>query len=213
LFAEFRPLIKTKDQEDDLPSDAEAQKADLIRKIIALGKRRLGKNLQNRFSRFLIIYYANVPPLDIQDSTPETLFALAHGHWRQSQTRARRKPLIRVFNPDAKKDGWRCDHTVIEFVNDDMPFLVDSITAELNNHNLTLHLAIHPQFSVSRNKSGKLSEIHPSGKSVSGTSPESFIHLHVTHVSGARLKTIESGASLRSRRCTRRGQGLARHAR
>ena len=32
---------------------------------------------------------------------------------------------MRVFNPDPKKDGWSAPCTVIEAVNDDMPFLVD----------------------------------------------------------------------------------------
>ena len=176
-----------------MPSDTEARKAVLIKKTIAQSKKRLGKNVQNRFSRFLRVYYANVPPQDIHGSTPQTLFNLAHGHWKQSQTRARRKPLIRVFNPDVKKDGWQCDHTVIEIVTDDMPFLVDSVTAELSNQNLTMQLVIHPLFAARRNKSGKLSEFLPSGKSEPGTVTESFMHLHVTHVSGTRLKSIESG--------------------
>ena len=176
-----------------MPSDAEARKADLIRKTIALSKKRMGKNVQSRFSRFLKTYFANVPPQDIQDSSPQTLFALAHGHWKQGRTRARRRPLIRVFNPDVKKDGWRCDHTVIEIVNDDMPFLVDSVTAELNNQNLTAQTVIHPLFRVRRNKTGMLSDILPSGKSGPDTFTESFMHLQITQVSGARLKSIESG--------------------
>ena len=67
-----------------MPSDAEKMKADLIKKTIAQSKRRLGKNIQNRFSGFLRAYFANVPPRDIQDHTSLTLLALAHGHWKQS---------------------------------------------------------------------------------------------------------------------------------
>ena len=176
-----------------MPSDAEALKADLIRKTIALSAKRLGKNVHNRFSLFLKAYFANVPPQDLQDCTPQTLFAMAHGHWKQAQTRSRGKALIRVFNPDIKKDGWRSDHTVIEIINDDMPFLVDSVTAELNNQNLTVRLSIHPLFSVRRGKSGKLSEILPSDNSGSNVTTESFMHLHITSVSGARLKSVETG--------------------
>ncbi|NQV84994.1 MAG: NAD-glutamate dehydrogenase, partial [Rhodospirillales bacterium] len=176
-----------------MSSDAEKMKADLVKKTITQSKKRLGKNIQSQFSGFLAAYYANVPPKDIQDHTPNTLFALAHGHWKQSQLRARGKPLVRVFNPDAKKDGWRCDHTIIEIVNDDMPFLVDSITAELNKQNLTVHLVIHPMFAVRRNKEGKVSEILATDKSGPDMITESFMHLHVSHASGVRLKTIEAG--------------------
>ena len=176
-----------------MPSDAEARKADLIRKTVAQSKKRLGKNAQNRFSPFLKAYYANVPSQDIQDNSPATLFALAHGHWKQSQVRSRRKALIRVFNPDAKKDGWQCNYTVIEIINDDMPFLVDSITAEINRQNLTVHLVIHPLFAVHRNKKGKISEILASGEPGSDGVAESFMHLQVTHLPGNRLKDIERG--------------------
>ena len=37
--------------------------------------------------------------------------------------RARRK--VRVYNPDLGADGWSSPHTIVEIVNDDMPFLVD----------------------------------------------------------------------------------------
>ena len=176
-----------------MPSDGEARKADLIRKTVAQSKKRLGKNAQNRFSPFLKAYYANVPSQDIQDNSPATLFALAHGHWKQSQVRSRRKALIRVFNPDAKKDGWQCNYTVIEIINDDMSFLVDSITAEINQQNLTVHLVIHPLFAVRRNKKGKISKILASGEPGSDGVAESFMHLHITQVSGARKKSIETG--------------------
>jgi glutamate dehydrogenase len=179
-----------------MPFDAEARKTGLIKKTAGISKKRLSKSVQNRFPRFLKAYYANVPPQDIQDSTPETLFALAHGHWKQSRVRPRRKALIRAFDPDAKKDGWQCNYTVIEIVTDDMPFLVDSITAELNNQNLTVHLLIHPMFAVRRDKTGKMSEILPSGKTGPDAAPESFMHLHVTKMSAARKKSVE--ARLRS---------------
>ena len=35
-------------------------------------------------------------------------------------------------------------HSVVEVVSDDMPFLVDSVTAELSRHGRAIHLVIHP---------------------------------------------------------------------
>ena len=40
-------------------------------------------------------------------------------------------PTSRVFNPTVDEHGWSTGHTVVEIVTDDMPFLVDSVTAEL----------------------------------------------------------------------------------
>ena len=49
--------------------------------------------------------------------------------WRTSNSRSRRRgrALVRVFNPTLREHGYTSPHTVIEMVNDDMPFLVDSI--------------------------------------------------------------------------------------
>ena len=51
---------------------------------------------------------------------------------------------MRVFNPTIEEHGWQSTHTIVEIVNDDMPFLVDSVTMEVNRHGLTLHLIVHP---------------------------------------------------------------------
>src|SRR3712207_7457242 len=45
--------------------------------------------------------------------------------------------------PICDEDGWTSDHTVVQIVNDDMPFLVDSVTAEIGQRELSLHLIIH----------------------------------------------------------------------
>jgi glutamate dehydrogenase len=49
-------------------------------------------------------------------------------------------PKLRVYNPRTEEHGWSSPHTVIEIVNDDMPFLVDSVTMEVNRQGYTLHL-------------------------------------------------------------------------
>ena len=59
-------------------------------------------------------------------------------------------PSVRVFNPTIEEHGWQSTHTVVEIVNDDMPFLVDSVTMEVNRHGLTLHLIMHPIVAVAR---------------------------------------------------------------
>src|SRR5690606_15591251 len=46
----------------------------------------------------------------------------------------KRKPgtaLVRLFNPVRDTHGWESPRTVLQIVNDDMPFLVDSVTMAL----------------------------------------------------------------------------------
>ena len=54
--------------------------------------------------------------------------------------------------------GWGCPHTVIQIVNDDMPFLVDSVTAALNSRGYGVRLLIHPVIGVKRDAKGKIVE-------------------------------------------------------
>ena len=54
------------------------------------------------------------------------------------------EPRVRVLNPTLAEHGWQSTHTVVEIVNDDMPFLVDSVTMEVNRHGLALHLDLPP---------------------------------------------------------------------
>ena len=77
--------------------------------------------------------------------------------------------------------GWHSSRTVIEVVTDDMPFLVDSLTAELNYQGVTVHLVIHPIFSVTRNARGLLTDWHPAASDEG--KPESFMHIEVSEPS------------------------------
>ncbi|WP_417456428.1 NAD-glutamate dehydrogenase [Kordiimonas sp.] len=107
------------------------------------------------FDKFLGQFYAQGPD-DLMAGEPETLFAVARSMWQMAETRPVGKPLIKILNPRGGKSGWSTKHTVIQIVNDDMPFLVDSITGCLA---VTLHSRIHmmhhPILTQSRDEKGK----------------------------------------------------------
>ena len=44
---------------------------------------------------------------------------------------------VRVFNPTTAEHGFESRHTIVQIVNDDMPFLVNSITNELNRREIS----------------------------------------------------------------------------
>ncbi len=83
-----------------------------------------------------------------------------------------------MFNPGAGEHGWASRHTVVEIVNDDMPFLVDSASMEVNRQGLTLHLIVHPIFAVERDKSGTLQTIDLR-ENKPDWPRESFMHIEV----------------------------------
>lgn len=59
-----------------------------------------------------------------------------------------------VFNPTLAEDGYVSDHTVIQIVHADMPFLVDSVTMAVNRGGRTAHWIVHPLMAVQRDDKG-----------------------------------------------------------
>jgi glutamate dehydrogenase len=129
--------------------------------------------------RFLQLYYANVDDEDISNRDPAALAAAALSHLMFARQR-RGRALVRVFNPTLREYGYSSPHTVIEMVNDDMPFLVDSIGLALTRRALTLHFLAHPIFSVARDGAGVLRSIEERGGDADKRRRlESFQHIEV----------------------------------
>ncbi|MDB6082909.1 MAG: hypothetical protein JWN43_790 [Gammaproteobacteria bacterium] len=148
---------------------------------------------------FLRGYYASVEIEDLARRDPQELAAIALSHLGLARRR-RGRALVRVFNPTLREDGYTSAHTVIEMVNDDMPFLVDSIGLALTQRSLTLHFLVHPIFAVSRDRAGKLQSLQERGSAADGKKQrlESFQHIEVDRivdadVLGALQAEIERG--------------------
>ena len=67
---------------------------------------------------------------------------------------------------------------MIEIVNDDMPFLVDSVMGELAERRLDVRLVAHPMFGVRRDGSKLVALGAPEAQG----KRESFIHIHLAPV-------------------------------
>src|SRR3990170_418095 len=86
---------------------------------------------------------------------------------------------IRVYNPHFEEHGWQSTHTVVEMVNDDMPFLVDSTRTEINRQGYAIHLMIHPVIKVRRDDEGRLLEVLAPDAEDEDAVSESVIHVEV----------------------------------
>jgi glutamate dehydrogenase len=163
------------------------------RKIVAAAARsavRPPKSMRNLdWPRFLKAYYANVDAADLAAREPAELAGTALSHLMFARSR-RRSALVRVFNPTLREHGFTSPHTVIEMVNDDMPFLVDSISLALTQRALTLHFLTHPIFAVTRDASGTLSALQERGEASKDKKQpaekkrrlESFQHIEVDRI-------------------------------
>src|SRR6266851_1655441 len=142
-----------------MTSTADAKKAALIRKAAALAGEMLDPAEQTTAKRVITEFYEHVPPADVAERSPRNLYGSALSLWRFAERRRPGQAKIRVHNPDPVADGWSSQHTIVEIVNDDMPFLVDSVTGAINASNRVVHLIIHPIFTVARGPDGRLCEI------------------------------------------------------
>src|SRR5499426_3302477 len=135
------------------------EKAERMEEILTLVRAKAAPEQRDAIERFVNEYFQQVAPEDLIERRVDDLYGAALSHWNFARKRAPGKPKLRVFNPTVEEHGWQSTHTVIEIVNDDMPFLVDSVTMEVNRHGLTLHLIIHPLLSVRRGSDGELTEL------------------------------------------------------
>ncbi len=106
--------------------------------VVALARRR-APDIAAQFEPFVRQYYELADPEDVASRSVADLYGAAMAHWQLGQKFASGQPRVRVYNPSLEQHGWYCGHTVVEIVNDDMPFLVDSVTMEINRQGLALH--------------------------------------------------------------------------
>src|SRR3954469_4760034 len=85
----------------------------------------------NDIETFADALFGRVAPEDIKRYPPVELAALASDAFAFLQGRTPGRPKIRVINPAAASRKELKTTTVVEIINDDMPFLVDSVMGEL----------------------------------------------------------------------------------
>ena len=111
---------------------------------------------------------------------PPSLAVLAEQAWEHVQRRTSGSADIRVVNPTLPNGR---EISVLEILNDNMPFLYDSTMAELAEQGIEVTLVAHPIIAVERDAEGKLlrfyGEALPEG---ARGERESLIHLHIARL-------------------------------
>ena len=178
-----------------MPGTASPTRAELIEQICERVRSRVEPALQPLTERFLRCLYRDVPPSDMADRSLDDLYGAGLALWRFGQTRPAGEPRLRVYNPSLDRNGWRCSHTVVEIVNDDMPFLVDSVLAELQRRDCQVLLVVHPVLWVERDAEGALVEVaeRVAGGGQGPGRAESFMQLQITQQHDDRHAAIEEG--------------------
>src|SRR5450631_4283174 len=122
----------------------EALRAERIDAVLALAAARLKPPQRSLIDAFGREYFRRLETEDLVARTPDDLLGALLSHWQLGAQRNPGQTLVRALSPSVAENGWASRHSVIDIVNDDMPFLVDTATMEINRQGLTLHLIIHP---------------------------------------------------------------------
>ncbi len=153
----------------------QARISAIVRSGQAQARRR---GIEFGVTEYLRRYFANVAIEDLDKGEPRALSAAALNHLEFGDRRFRGRHRLRIYNPDRAEDGYESSHTVVEIVNDDMPFLVDSVGMAIERAGFGVHLTVHPLLPVRRQRS-RIAEIKAGAKSKT----ESFIRLEIDRVS------------------------------
>ena len=153
----------------------------------ALGPQAIGDGEGDIVWSYLRAYYQRIATEDL--APPSRLAAVAEAHARLGLSRPQGRALVQVREPDdAQLYPVSGSGLVIDIVSDDMPYLVDSVTTELNRHEAEIMLLVHPVLRVRRDVTGALrgilgvcADASPDipGQPEGGEITESWIHVEL----------------------------------
>ncbi len=133
------------------------------------------------FDTFFAAYLQSVT--DGRDETGETNGQdkeAATALWSFAQTRRAGERRVRVYNVMPEGEGGYCNGTVVETVGLDMPFLLDSLLAVLNENEAEIRKVFHPSVPLRRSSDGALQGLAENGSA--DAHRESLIQVHLAPI-------------------------------
>ncbi|QBC45327.1 NAD-glutamate dehydrogenase [Iodobacter fluviatilis] len=128
---------------------------------------------------FLSAYFAHISEDDLIEKTPEDWFGAVLAHWRMARNRVANTRKLRIYNPSVPDHGWQSSHTVIEIVQPDRPFLVDTIGMSVARLGYGVHQVVHPVLQVTRQENGDWQEMDEAGAA------ESWMHIEIDRITSS----------------------------
>jgi len=147
----------------DMQNNKTQNDSVLFKNLLKLINSKFGKRQATLVSEFARYFCTNITAGDVEFKDASDLYSPIVSLWRFIQENES-NTCLRVYSPELENDGWQTQHSVIELLHPDMPFLVDSIRMELNRMSVGVHLHIHLPMSITRDKNGKITKmIRPDG--------------------------------------------------
>jgi glutamate dehydrogenase len=137
-------------------------------------------------SNFVATLFGRTAPEDLVAYEPRDLARLAQDAW---EFLAERQPSTVKMRLAAAAESDRLGAiSVIEIINDDKPFLLDSTMSQLAELGVEVRLVAHPVVTTNRDAGGRLTGFGNGGKR------ESYIHIHTERIDDEERKGKVLGA-------------------
>ncbi|MCC5878757.1 MAG: NAD-glutamate dehydrogenase [Idiomarina sp.] len=142
----------------------------LLEKVSAIIRNKMPADTAETVDMFARRLYRTISSDDLKNRDESNMYGAVIGLWHSfAKYESNSKATIKVYNPEVSKHGWESPHTIIEIIQTDMPFMVDSVRMALNRRNIAAHLLLHTPLAHKRDAKGKITEILPAGKNAKNT--------------------------------------------
>src|SRR5690606_5549747 len=141
----------------------EGQIPVVLQKVADLIQQR-ATNRADLISDFAMRLFRNISPDDLSLRNDSDMYGAVMGLWHSfNDYIPGEKALIKIYNPEVARHGWESAHTIIEIIQSDSPFMVDSIRMALSRLGITSHLLLHLPISHKRDADNNIVELLKAG--------------------------------------------------
>ncbi len=154
--------------------------ADIVNSLELLARERRPED--PLLAGFLALCYSELPVDDVDGRRIEHAYAAGSAHLSLGRVRQPGEIVVEVLSPELDRDGWHSDRSILMFITDDVPFLVDTVRLVLDRHQLGIHLLVHPMLQAVRRSDGRLASIRPTGANAEGSIEEAWTQIEIDRV-------------------------------
>lgn len=172
------------------------QKNNILKQVIQKIEPKLPEKLHSALCSFIEIFYDNVSLEDLTEQSIDSLAQASFETWGFCQERTPGSFKIRACIQKREIKGNLVPQTVVEVLNENMPFLVDSVAGAINSLGYSIRLIIHPVIQVERDHHNNIVKVRERKETTKNGKYESIIRCEIPElITEGKLKILENEIS------------------
>ena len=152
----------------------------ILKNVAQLIQQKVPADTAPLVEQFAGLLYGNISTLDLAHRNDSDMYGATLSLWNSLNAHQDDEPVIKVFNPQVSKHGWKSSHTIIEIIVKDMPFLVDSLRIALGRLGVSPHLMLNCPIRIVRDKKKQITSLSAAAcTEINATSVETVFFVEV----------------------------------